>query len=89
VSAASSRGGTHGTCQNCHGAHGFPRPSCTSCHADIKRRDAHAMKDHQTCGSCHDAHRKATVTRKQCLACHTDMTDHQPGAQRCQSCHPF
>jgi hypothetical protein len=79
----------HNQCNNCHKPHKFTPPECTTCHADIPSKAAHAVKQHQPCTKCHDAHEASLPGRAQCLSCHTDRADHQPTAQRCQGCHLF
>lgn len=89
AAATRSRGATHGNCASCHKPHHITKPSCTGCHNAMSNLGAHALHQQTGCTACHDTHRSGTMTRAQCLSCHKDMTDHNPGAKSCASCHPF
>jgi hypothetical protein len=90
VESVKERGPTHSDCKNCHKAHDFAVPSCTSCHKDMGSKGLHAAQPHAAnCTKCHDPHVKATPTRQQCLACHTNRVNHEPTAATCNTCHIF
>jgi hypothetical protein len=89
ASAARGRGPTHSTCNSCHKSHSISKPSCTTCHNAMATLGAHGIHSKQNCSACHDTHARTTVSRTQCLSCHKNMTDHNPTAKSCASCHPF
>ena len=90
VSAVKHRGPEHQRCESCHQPHKFARPTCDSCHRDIRSDLMHQVKTHsEKCEDCHDTHRGGAVQRNTCLGCHDDMTKHFLETPKCQTCHPF
>lgn len=90
VDAVKHRGPEHQRCQGCHPSHKFPRPTCESCHQEIRAELMHQVDTHsEKCSDCHETHAGGEVTRATCLGCHTAEKRHYVETPKCQTCHPF